>query len=326
MSWMKEQAAKAKSIQVTPEDQKRATESAPAPARTAPGHLMQLQATAEKQRQEIIALRAEVSSASRAMRPIARLHEVEGRRRKLTPEQYAELKANLAKFPLAYPVVLERRPDGDWNINAGNNRVAIYRELGIEEIDSIETNVDPALAERLAFFSNLFAPSLSDFEKYLNFQRLAEGADALSQQELAAAVGLSTSHVSKIFKFDGLPPAALELLAERPDRLGADAAAELARATADGRGGKVTEVVKRLVEDEKFQQKEAVKIALANVEETKADPAKPLIVKSGKKNFCEISTRNGVVGVRFKGEPERALDWAHEIREFIESKLEERSK
>jgi ParB family transcriptional regulator, chromosome partitioning protein len=322
MSWLTDQAAKAKNIQVTPDDQRKAAESKTATARTAPGHLMQLQATAEKQRQEIAQLKAQLEKGSRAKRPIARMHEVPGRRRKLTAEQYAELKANLAKYPVVNPVVLEERPDGDWNINAGNNRVAIYGELGFTEIDSIVSDLEPEAAERLAFFSNLFSPSLSDFEKYWHFQRLHEEADALSQAELGAAVGLSQTHVSKIFAFDGLPEEAKTALSERPERLGAEAATQLVRAAAEGRSAAVIDAVKRLVSDDRFTQKEAVR-AVQPQKQTSAQPGETLVVKDGKKNFCEITTRNGVIGVRLKAEAERAFDWAKEIHGFIEAKLRE---
>jgi ParB family transcriptional regulator, chromosome partitioning protein len=321
-SWMKQHAERAKGITVTPDDQRKALDTPKTEARTAPGHLMQLQATVERQRHEIAALKAQ--KGSRAKRPISRMHEVEGRRRKLTPEQYAELKANLAKYPLAYPVVLEERPDGDWDINAGNNRISIYRELGIEEIDSIVTDVDPELAEMVSFWSNLFAPSLSDYEKYVNFQRLQEGGDALTRQELAAAAGLSEAHVSRIFSFDGLPAEAKQILVDRPERLGAEAATQLARATAEGRGEQVVEAVRRLVTDDNFLQKDAVK-AVEPVKAKATVSAQPLTVKIGRKSYCEITTRNGVIGVKLKAETERADEWANEIRRFIEAKLNERS-
>lgn len=324
MSWMKDQAAKAKGIQVTADDQKRAAETQGAPARTAPGHLMQLQATAENQRQEILSLKAQLANASRAKRPIARMHEKPGAKRKLTPEQYAELKANLAKFPLATPVVLEVRPDGDWDVNAGNNRVSIYRELGFEEIDSILSEVDSDQAELLGVFSNLFSPSLSDFEKYLNFVRLQAGANALSRQELASAVGLSPSHVHKIFAFEGLPEAAKAALAERPERLGAEAALYLAKAAAEGRSGKVIDVVGKLVSDPTYLQKDAIKECQPEKPAATA-PKQPLLVKVGRKSFCEITARNGVIGVKLKAESERADEWAEEIRKFIEERLGARS-
>lgn len=324
-SWMKQQAEKAKAISVTADDQRKAAESQTPIARTAPGSLMQLQATAERQRQEIAEMKALLANGSRAKRPVARMHEVPGRRRKLPPEQYAELKAHLKTHPLAFPVVLEPRPDGDWNINAGNNRVAIYRELGegFEEIDSIVTDVDPSMAEKLSFFSNLFATSLPDYEKYVNFQRLQEGADALTRQELASAVGLSSAHVSRIFAFENLPDEAKALLAERPDRLGAEAAVHLARAASDGRSDAVVEAVRRLVTDDSFLQKDAIKAVQPEVKR-KAPSLQPLIVKVGRKSFCEITARNGVIGVRLKAEGERADEWAQEIREFIDAKLKQR--
>ncbi|GAB5098074.1 ParB/RepB/Spo0J family partition protein [Caballeronia sp. HLA56] len=319
-SWMKEQAARAKNIQVTAEDKEKALDVQPVAPRTAPGQLMQLQATAERQRREIAELKLQLDKGARAKRPIAKLHEVPGRRRKLTAEQYAELKANLAKHPLVHPVILEAREDGEWNINAGNNRVAIYRDLGIEEIDSIVSEMEPDQAERLAFFSNLFAPSLSDYEKYWHFQRLQEAADALTQQELATAVGLSESHVSKIFAFDGLPAEAKAALEERPERLGADAAAQLSRAHSEGRTSEVVKAVERLIREERYTQKEAVSSVQAK--SVKKQPAvETLIVKRGKKNYCEITTRGGVIGVRLKVDAERANEWAKEIQTLIESKL-----
>ena len=324
MSWMKDQAQKAKNIQVTPADQLKAADTKSAPARTAPGHLMQLQATADKQRKEIEQLRAELEKGSRAKRPVSRMHEVPGRRRKLTPDQYAELKANLAKYPLANPVVLEERPDGDWNINAGNNRVAIYQELGIVEIDSIVSDIEPEAAERLAFFANLFSPSLSDFEKYWHFQRLHEEADALSQTELAEAVGLTQAHVSKIYAFDGLPAEAKSALAERPERLGAEAALHLARATTEGRGDAVTEAVKRLVADDKYTQKEAVRATQLPKQVAGQTPER-LVVKIGKKSFCEITARSGVIGVKLKSKTASADEWAKEIQGFIETRLREQA-
>ncbi|MBC8641976.1 ParB/RepB/Spo0J family partition protein [Caballeronia sp. EK] len=321
-SWIKEQAARAKNIQVTAEDKEKALDVQPVAPRTAPGQLMQLQATAERQRREIANLKMQLDKGARAKRPISKLHEVPGRRRKLTAEQYAELKANLAKHPLVHPVILEAREDGEWNINAGNNRVAIYRDLGIEEIDSIVSEMEPDQAERLAFFSNLFAPSLSDYEKYWHFQRLQEAADALTQQELATAVGLSESHVSKIFAFDGLPAEAKAALEERPERLGADAAAQLSRAHSEGRTSEVVRAVERLVKEDRYTQKEAVSSVQAKPAK-KQSSAEILIVKQGKKNYCEITTRGGVIGVRLKVEAERADEWAKEIQALIESKLKQ---
>ena len=323
MSWIKDQAAKAATIQLTEADQARATATKPGSPRTAPGQLMHLQATAASQREEIERLKAALQGAAKAKLPVSRLHEVAGRRRKLTAEQYSELKANLEKYPLSTPVSVEERPDGDWDIVAGNNRVSIYRELGREEIEANILDIDRSLVERVAFFSNLLSPSLSDFEKYWNFKRLQEGTE-LTRQDLAESAGLAKSHVSRIFAFEGLPDEAKEILSQRPERLGSHAAAKLANATSVGKAVEVTEAIRRLVEDEAFTQENAVKLATARPKDSGTATRETLVVKVGKKRFCEITTRNGMIGVKLNDESDQAEQWAKEIQAFIESKLKQR--
>ncbi|MFM0732723.1 ParB N-terminal domain-containing protein [Paraburkholderia sediminicola] len=323
MSWIKDQAKKAANIQLTEADQARAIATTPGTPRTAPGQLMHLQATAAAQREEIERLKAALQGAAKVKLPVSKLHEVPGRRRKLTDEQYGELKANLQSYPLSTPVSVELRPDGDWDIVAGNNRVAIYRELDRDEIEATVLDIDPSQVEKVAFFSNLLSPSLSDFEKYWNFKRLQDGTE-LTRQDLAEAAGLAKSHMSRIFAFEGLPDEAKEILSARPERLGSHAAAKLAKAAGAGKVVAVVAAVRRLVEDGEFTQENAVKLATAK--ETTAAPsyAEPLVVKVGKKRFCEITARKGVIGVKLAVEVEQADVWAKEIQGFIESRLKQR--
>ena len=109
MSWIKDQAAKASNIQLTEADHARASAAKPGGPRTAPGQLMNLQATAAAQREEIERLKVALQGAAKVKLPVSRLHEVPHRRRKLTVEQYGELKANLEKYPLSTPVSVRRR-------------------------------------------------------------------------------------------------------------------------------------------------------------------------------------------------------------------------
>ncbi|QIE30293.1 ParB N-terminal domain-containing protein [Caballeronia sp. SBC2] len=323
MSWIKDQAAKASNIQLTEADHARASAAKSGGPRTAPGQLMNLQATAAAQREEIERLKIALQGAAKVKLPVSRLHEVPHRRRRLTAEQYGELKANLEKYPLSTPVSVEVRADGDWNIIAGNNRVAVYRELGREEIEANVLDIESSLVERVAFFSNLLSPSLSDFEKYWNFKRLQEDTE-LNRKELAEAAGLAESHVSRIFAFEGLPDEAKEILAERPERLGSHAAAKLASAAAAGRSTEVTEAVRRLVDDVAFTQENAVKYAISKPQGAERNIPTPLLVKVGKKKFCEITTRNGVIGVKLNDEADQAEQWAKDIQRFIESTLKSR--
>jgi ParB family transcriptional regulator, chromosome partitioning protein len=248
------------------------------------------------------------------------LVEVNGRRRKLTTEQFQELKSNLSQHALATPILVRVLPENRFEIVAGHNRVAAYRELGRQTIRANVASIDEGEIEFAAFFSNLLSPSLTDFEKYWNFKRLQE-LSGLTRAAISESAGLSKSHVTRIFSFDALPEAAKAALAEKPERLGSNAAQKLAALTEAGKGEKVIEAVRRLVDDESFTQDKAVSLA---TDKPKAAAPSTTVVRSGRKKVCEVSTRNGVVGVRFfDTDAVEAEQWSRRIADFINKSLAE---
>lgn len=101
-------------------------------SRTAPGQTLQilgLQSQVERQATEIQALKEMLDRAVVSEISLDLIDEVPGRRRKLTPEAYEELKANLAQNALAQAISVRRKLDGRFELLAGHNRTAIYREL-----------------------------------------------------------------------------------------------------------------------------------------------------------------------------------------------------
>jgi ParB family chromosome partitioning protein len=250
--------------------------------------------------------------------PLDALIEVSGRRRKLTSEQFQELKSNLSQHALATPILVRTLTDGRYEIVAGHNRVAAYRELGRNTIRANVASIEEGEIEFAAFFSNLLSPSLTDFEKYWNFKRLQE-LSGLSRTEISESAGLSKSHVTRIFSFDALPEAAKAALAERPERLGSNAAQKLAALTEAGKAEKVVEAIRRLVDDENFTQDKAVALA---AEKPKAVAPSTTVVRAGRRKVCEVSTRNGVVGVRFfENDAGDAEQWGQRIADFINKTL-----
>ncbi|CAE6846871.1 ParB/RepB/Spo0J family partition protein [Paraburkholderia aspalathi] len=298
-----------------------AAEKRPGP-KTAVGENMIYAGHLHSAQKRIKELENQLASAAAFEVDLESLVEVPGRRRKLTPEQFLELKSNLAKHPLATAIVVRRLPNGTHEIVAGHNRVTVYRELGRKTIRANVIEVQEGEVEFAAFFSNLLSPSLSDFEKFWNFKRLQEGT-SLTRHEIATSAGLSEGHVSRIFAFEALPPEAQDILAGRPHRLGNNAAQKLATAAQQGKSAEVIAAVRRLVEDDEFTQEQAV--ASVSEKARKPPPAETIRVKQGKTIICEITTRNGIVGVRFaKDEQVRAADWAIEIQRLIETKMKER--
>ncbi|CCD36585.1 ParB, partition protein [Candidatus Paraburkholderia kirkii UZHbot1] len=252
--------------------------------------------------------------------PLDSLVEVSGRRRNLTAEQFQELKSNLAQHALATPILVRALPDSKHEIVAGHNRVAAYRELGRSTIRANVASIEEGEIEFAAFFSNLLSPSLTDFEKYWNFKRLQELSE-LSRTEISESAGLSKSHVTRIFSFDALPEAAKAALVEKPERLGSNAAQKLAALTEAGKSEKVVEAIRRLIDDDNFTQDKAVAFA---AEKQRAVAPSAMVVRSGRRKVCEISTRNGVVGVRFfEKDASDAEQWGQRIADFINKTLSE---
>lgn len=234
------------------------------------------------------------------------LDEKPGRRRRLTPEQFEELRENLRANPLVHPVAVKRLATGRFEIVSGHNRRDAFRALGRTSIPIVVVDIEDAVVDRAAFFANLLQPALPDFEKYLGFRRERDRTEAL-QKDLAKAAGVPESTVSMLFAFEALPPRARELIEDRPERVGMNCAADLARLARDGAEDRVVEAVELLLAA-KLTQKEAVayaarKPALSSV---RARAAAPVKIKAGRLEFCQYVSRGSLLRIDFKAEEHRA--------------------
>jgi ParB family chromosome partitioning protein len=320
-------AAKAATIGTSPRPQK-SSEDSPGRPKTAPGQLMAslpLLAEKEKELQAAIKRIEELESTDNTYSEeveISTLIEVPGRRRVLSQQEYGELRANLQVNPLVHPIVYRPLGDGRNEIISGNNRVAIYRDdLGRTKIRGVPFIGTDTEVELGAAFSNLLAPSLPDFEKYRQFQRIQENL-GLTQADIIRASGLAQSHVARILSFDNLPSAAKEFIAAKPHRLGGTAAAKFAALAQQGHELEVTQAIRTLVESEEMTQERA--LSLATPTRPKAPQPTATTITLGKKKFCDVSVRSGVVGLRFAGKDSeaKAAEWGERIAEFIRTELE----
>ncbi|MGF6870678.1 ParB/RepB/Spo0J family partition protein [Paraburkholderia sp. MM5477-R1] len=320
-------AAKSATIGTSPRPQKN-NEETPARPKTAPGQLMaSLPLLAEKEKELQVAIKRieELETggdASLQEVDISTLVEVPGRKRLLSRQEYGELRANLEANPLIHPIVYRPLGDGRNEIISGNNRVAIYRDdLKRTKIRAVPFSGSDAEVELGAAFSNLLAPSLPDFEKYRQFQRIQENL-GLTQADIIRASGLAQSHVARILAFDNLPVAAKELVGLNPHRLGGTAAAKFAALAQQGHEGAVISAIKALVESEDMTQERALTLATPTRPKSVAPNAKTINI--GRKKFCDLTVRSGVVGLRFSGKDSEALaeTWGERIAEFIRRELE----
>lgn len=294
-------------------------EQAEARAASAEAARLEMERSLAESRRQLEALENSASGAAEDV-DINTLVETEGRRRVLSSDEYAELRANLSVSALMHPIVYMPLPNGKNEIISGHNRVSIYRELGRDRIKGVAFSGSRAEAEMGAAFSNLLAPSLPDFEKYRQFVRMQE-LSGLTQSDIIRLSGLTQGHVARIFSFTNLPQEAKDLVAKNPHRLGGHAAQKLAMLSEQGHAARVVEAVKQLVENSALTQERAVGLATPKA----AQQASPAVqtFNRGKRKVCEMSVRNGVIGLKFNGKEGEAVaaEWSEKIAEYIRSKL-----
>ncbi|CCD29317.1 Putative parB partition protein [Candidatus Glomeribacter gigasporarum BEG34] len=287
--------------------------------KTSPGRLLDIQGRIVEAETRADELEARLGQALDL--PLEEIHEIVDRRRKLTSEQFQELKDNLAKNPLVTPISVVRRPEGGFELIAGHNRVYVYRELGRKSIPAIIQELGDGEADLAAFYSNLLSPALPDLEKYLGFKK-RQKQTGFDQQKLAAEAGISKSQVSRIFSYERLPTKAIELLKQHHDlnRLGSNAAEELVRLSKD-KEEFVIAAVKRLIEDQRFTQNQAIAFVKAsNRKRGEISSEEEHVIHSGKSLFCSVRNRDGILTVRFKN-PAIASEWKTKIVQFIQDTL-----
>lgn len=234
------------------------------------------------------------------------LDEKPGRKRRLTPDQFEELKENLRNNPLVHPVAVKRLSNGRFEIVSGHNRVDAFRALGRHTIPVVVVDIEEQILDRTAFYANLLQPSLPDFEKYLGFKREKEKSGA-TQKELAKEAGVPESTVSMLFAFESLPERARELIEDRPTSIGMNCAAELAKLARNGAEERVVEAVELLLSG-KLTQKEAVSHAARKptTPAPRGTTSAPVKIKAGRVEFCQYVSRGSTLRIDFKAEIDRA--------------------
>lgn len=324
MSMQKDQAARAASVNLDDDEPPKPGGNNPSrEPKTAPGQLMGLQG---KYRDALTTIEALRKGGMAMDLPLSRIVKVPGRQRPLTPDERAELKANLDANPLAHPVTVLPETNAGYELLSGYNRVDLYEELGRETIKAIVIDVEPDKVEVLAFYANLLAPSLPDFKKYegLKARRTRTGC---TNTKLAEESGLSTSSISRLFQFDSLPASAIQILEANPFILGATAADSLAKAAKAGRGELVAEAVAKLAEaaenkEVRFTEENAV--AYANgmkSASTRPPPAAPRVVKQGKRNYAKLIVRGDAVTIKFTDLSTSPEAWAEKLEAFLKSEI-----
>lgn len=271
-------------------------------AKSAPGHLLELTGVGQeltKTKEELEELRKQQASG----------FEVELSQLRASPYQIGGLQQarvdalvqNLKHNQLNTPIVVRPTSEpGVFEILAGHHRVEAHRILERPRIRAVLREASDDEAERLVFYDNLLAPSLSDYDKYLGFSA-RQKSKGLTLEQIADEAGVSKTQVSKLLAFDRLPKAAQDLVRDNPKAtgVGANLFADLAPLAAANEA-KVVEAVSRVI-----QGKLAAGAAATWVnsgERSAPRQAERTLVKRGRQTFAEVRNRGTQWVVNFASE------------------------
>lgn len=282
-----------------------ADSSTPIVPKSGPGVLMSQQRTAA----ELEKANAQIELLKNKLLPIEQLVGVPERMRKLKPDEFEDLKANLATNALVHPIIVRSIENGFYEIVAGHNRVEAYKELGKSHIEADIKDISDDAVFEAAFYSNFFTSDLSDFEKYEGF-KIIQSRTNESQKSIAERVGVTPAQVSYLFSFDKLPKEAIELIKKRPYCLGATQASKIAK----GEEEKIVLGLNMLLTGELSTEAQLVSFVLKKG--STKEKLEATIIKSGSKTFAEVSSRSDVIAIKLKD-----IKQVENIRKQIEKLL-----
>jgi ParB family chromosome partitioning protein len=293
---------------------------------TMPGQLGAFRLEAKKYQDRINQLESELKIAKEqggsADIPLEDIQEVAGRRRKLSSQQYQELKENLRTNTLVTPITVRRRAEGGFEIISGNNRAAIFRELGRTHIPARLLDSDDRQAEINAFYANLLQPDLPDYEKYQGFKKIMASHGNITHAEIAQGAGVSRSFVSQLMAFEELPIEVLRILDDQPALLGANAAQDFASLVKKGRATEVIQAVERLASGLVDQAKAIREAASDKKKDSGRSKAQALKIRSGKANYCGLIRAEKTLRIQFQSDEEAEL-MLNVIRQMLEARAQE---
>ncbi|HJR35118.1 MAG TPA: ParB/RepB/Spo0J family partition protein [Gemmatimonadales bacterium] len=135
-------------------------------------------------------------------------------RREFEEAPLQELADSIAASGLLQPVVVRARPNGRYELIAGERRWRAVQRLGWQKIPAVIKEVDDRALLTLALIENLQRDDLSPLDAAVGYQRLMEEF-SLPQQEVARLVGKDRSTVSNTLRLLRLPTEVQTLLQHR---------------------------------------------------------------------------------------------------------------
>ena len=135
-------------------------------------------------------------------------------RREFAEAQLKELADSIAASGLLQPVLVRARPDGRYELIAGERRWRAVQRLGWPKIPAVVKEADDRSLLTLALIENLQRDDLSPIDAAQGYQQLMQEF-TIPQQEVARLVGKDRSTVSNSLRLLRLPTEVQQMLGKR---------------------------------------------------------------------------------------------------------------
>ncbi len=130
-----------------------------------------------------------------------------------------ELADSIATHGVMQPIAVREVGDNSYEIVAGERRWRASQLAGLKEVPTIVHELDDKQALELALIENIQRQDLNPIEEAQGYKRLMEEFD-YKQEEMAAAVGKSRSHVANLLRLLQLPDEVKRLVDEEKISMG----------------------------------------------------------------------------------------------------------
>ena len=158
----------------------------------------------------------EIESSSGGV-TVLRLTEIEpnrGQARKVfDPSALEELASSITQHGLIQPLVVRRKPNGFYEIIAGERRWRTSKMAGLTEVPVIIKEIDDETAALLSLIENLQREDLNPVEEANGYKELMDSF-GFTQEEAARKVGKSRTAVANLLRILNLPDSILQLVTD----------------------------------------------------------------------------------------------------------------
>ena len=134
-------------------------------------------------------------------------------RRNFSEADLVDLAQSIREHGIVQPVLVRRRPEGKYEIIAGERRWRAAQRAGLTEIPVLVRDVDDRTALELAIIENVQRADLNPVEEALGYQQLIDEHN-YTQADLGNVIGKSRSHVANTLRLLKLPDVIHDLLVD----------------------------------------------------------------------------------------------------------------